>query len=209
MFIEQPPRWVRLMMVKEAYWRIPTSPPSVYLTFDDGPTADVTPWVLEVLERYGVKATFFCVGDNVARNRPLFEQVKAAGHCVGNHTMNHINAYKCRRRAYLANVEKANLIIGSPLFRPPHGWFRYRQARLLRKKYKIIMWDVVTRDYSNRLNAMEVVANVKRHTRNGSIITFHDTSKSWHNLEIALPLCLQWLIEQGYQFKLLDEDCFK
>ncbi|MBR5334100.1 MAG: polysaccharide deacetylase family protein [Alistipes sp.] len=209
MFIEQPPHWVRKIMANKAYWRIPAAPKVVYLTFDDGPTPEVTPWVLDLLDRYDVKATFFCVGDNVARYRSVFEQVKARGHMVGNHTMNHINALNYHRRGYLANVEKAASLIGSVLFRPPHGWIRHRQAKLLRRKYKIVMWDVVTRDYSNRQNAMQVVANVKRYTRNGSIITFHDTSKSWHNLELALPLSLEWLIEQGYEFRLLEPSLLK
>lgn len=190
-------------MYMDSFWRIPSQPKGVYLTFDDGPTPAVTPWVLDILDRYGVKATFFCVGDNVARYRSIFEEVKARGHQVGNHTMNHINALKYRRRAYLANVEKANVLIRSSLFRPPHGWLRWGQARLLQKKYQLIMWDLVTRDYSNRLNPSEVFDNVRKYVRNGSIITFHDTTKSWHNLERALPVSIEWLLGQGYQFYLL------
>lgn len=203
MFIEQPPTWFRRLMYMDSFWRIPSQPKGVYLTFDDGPTPEVTPWVLDVLAHYGVRATFFCVGDNVARYPALFEQVKAAGHHVGNHTMNHISALSYGRRAYLANVEKANVLIRSQLFRPPHGWLRIGQAALLQKKYRLVMWDVVTRDYSNRLNADEVVANVKKYTRNGSIITFHDTTKSWHNLEKALPASIEWLQAAGYRFKRL------
>ncbi len=195
--------WFRRLMYKNSFWRIPTRPKGVYLTFDDGPTPAVTPWVLDVLEHYGVKATFFCVGDNVARYRSIFEEIKACGHGVGNHTMNHINAIKYRRKAYLANVEKANVLIRSSLFRPPHGWLRWGQARLLQKKYKLVMWDLVTRDYSNRLNPTEVIGNVRKYVRNGSIITFHDTTKSWHNLEQALPASIEWMLGQGYQFHLL------
>jgi peptidoglycan/xylan/chitin deacetylase (PgdA/CDA1 family) len=191
------------MMYHDSFWRIPVQPKGIYLTFDDGPTPTVTPWVLDVLDRYGVKATFFCVGDNVARYRPLFEEVKARGHHVGNHTMNHINAISYRSRAYLANVEKANVLIGSPLFRPPHGWFRRGQAKLLSRKYKIVMWDLVTRDYSSHLRPNDVVTNVRHYTRNGSIITFHDTLKSWRNLQTALPASIEWLQAQGYQFLLL------
>ena len=190
-------------MYTDSFWRIPSQPKCVYLTFDDGPTPEVTPWVLDVLKKYGVRATFFCVGDNVARYRPLFEQIKAEGHHVGNHTMNHIVALKYGKKAYLANVEKANMLIQSQLFRPPHGWLRWGQARLLQKKYRIIMWDIVTRDYSSRLNAEEVFQNVVRKTRNGSIITFHDTTKSWHNIQEALPRSIEWLLEQGYRFKRL------
>ncbi len=203
MFIEQPPTIFRRLMHVDSLWRIPSQPKCVYLTFDDGPTPQVTPWVLDILAQYGVRATFFCVGDNVARYRNVFEQVKAAGHHVGNHTMNHISALAYEPRAYLANVEKANVLIQSQLFRPPHGWLRWGQAELLQRKYRIVMWDLVTRDYSSRLSPDEVVNNVKKYTRNGSIITFHDQPKSWHNLEIALPKSIDWLLSQGYSFNLL------
>lgn len=203
MFIEQPPTWFRRLMYQDSLWRLPSQPKCVYLTFDDGPTPQVTPWVLDLLSHYGIKATFFCVGDNVARNRAIFERVKAAGHRLGNHTMNHISALTYESKAYLANVEKANVLIQTDLFRPPHGWLRFGQATLLQKKYRMVMWDLVTRDYSKRLNADQVFENVKRYARNGSIITFHDQPKSWHNLEKALPRSIEWLLEQGYEFRVL------
>lgn len=203
MFIEQPPRLVRILMAPDALWRLPSQPKCVYLTFDDGPTPEVTPWVLDVLDRYGIKATFFCVGDNVARYRGVFEQVKARGHRVGNHTMNHISALTYGSKAYLANVEKANMLIHSELFRPPHGWLRWGHSRLLQKKYRLVFWDLVTRDYSNRLTADQVLDNVKRHARNGSIVTFHDQPKSWHNLQQVLPEAIEWLKSEGYEFRLL------
>lgn len=203
MFIEQPPTIFRRLMHVDSFWRIPSQPKCIYLTFDDGPTPQVTPWVLDVLAHYGVKATFFCVGDNVARYKAVFDQIKSAGHHVGNHTMNHISAIAYEPRAYLANVEKANALIQSQLFRPPHGWLRWGQARLLQRKYRIIMWDLVTRDYSSRLTPEEVFQNVKKYARNGSIITFHDQPKSWHNLEKALPQSIEWLKSQGYEFNLL------
>ena len=203
MFIEQPPTLFRRLMHVDSLWRIPSNPKCVYLTFDDGPTPQVTPWVLDVLAHYGVGATFFCVGDNVARYRSIFERVKSAGHQVGNHTMNHISAMMYEPRAYLANVEKANVLIQSHLFRPPHGWLRWGQSDLLQRKYSIVMWDLVTRDYSSRLTPEQVVQNVRKYARNGSIITFHDQPKSWHNLEKALPESIEWLLQQGYIFKLL------
>lgn len=203
MFIEQPPVIFRRLMFQDSFWRIPTQPKCVYLTFDDGPTPEVTPWVLDLLARYGIKATFFCVGENVARYRPIFEQVKAAGHRLGNHTMNHISALTYESKAYLANVEKANALIHTDLFRPPHGWLRWGQASLLQRKYRLIMWDVVTRDYSSRLTPDEVIGIVKKYARNGSIITFHDQPKSWHNIQEALPASIEWLISQGYEFRTL------
>lgn len=203
MFIEQPPTWFRRIMYQDSFWRIPSQPKCVYLTFDDGPTSEVTPWVLDVLARYDIKATFFCVGDNAVRNAHILEQERAAGHRIGNHTMNHISALTYESKAYLANVEKANVQLQTDLFRPPHGWLRFGQATLLQKKYRLVMWDLVTRDYSSRLNADEVFENVRKYARNGSIITFHDQPKSWHNLESALPRSIEWLLEQGYEFRLL------
>lgn len=190
-------------MFQDSFWRIPSQPKCVYLTFDDGPTPEVTPWVLDTLAHYGVKATFFCVGDNVMRHRELFERLRAEGHQVGNHTMNHISALYYEPKAYLANIEKANVLIGSHLFRPPHGWLRWGQADLLTRKYRLIMWDVVTRDYSSRLKPADVIRNVKRYVRNGSIITFHDQPISWRNLPEALPASIEWLLAEGYEFKTL------
>lgn len=192
-------------MYTDSFWRIPSQPKGIYLTFDDGPTPEVTPWVLDQLARYGVHATFFCVGDNVARYPALFERIKAEGHHVGNHTMNHIQALRYGRRSYISNVEKAGKLIQSQLFRPPHGWLRWGQARLLQRKYRIIMWDIVTRDYSNRVNADQVFRNVVRYARNGSIITFHDSLKSIDKLHRMLPDALQWLRDQGYEFRRIEE----
>lgn len=203
MLIEHPPGWFRRLLYRDSFWCIPSQPKGIYLTFDDGPTPEVTPWVLDILSHYGVHATFFCVGDNVARYPALFERIKAEGHHVGNHTMNHIQGLRYGNRAYLSNVEKANKLIQSELFRPPHGWLRWNQARLLQNKYRIIMWDIVTRDYSNRVHADDVFRNVVRYARNGSIITFHDTTKSWHNLQEALPRSIEWLQAQGFRFRRL------
>ena len=177
---------------------------SVYLTFDDGPIPESTPFILDTLAAYGVHATFFMVGDNVRKYPELYKQIVAAGHQVGNHTFNHWSGFKHTTKAYSANAEKANRLIGAHLFRPPHGWMRLLQFKLLRKHYRIVMWDLVTRDYSKRVTAEDVVENVKRYARNGSIITFHDSLKSIDKLQTALPLSLQWLQDQGYTFKMLE-----
>ena len=203
MFIERPPYLYRIL-VSEAFWRIQGKQKCVYLTFDDGPIPGVTPWVLDTLDFYKVKATFFCVGDNVARNPELFKTIKKRGHRVGNHTMNHIMAPGFSVKSYLDNIEKANKLIKSNLFRPPHGWMRPIQAREVKEKYRIIMWDVVTRDYSSRLSAEQVLKNVKKYTRNGSIIVFHDSLKAESKLRYALPKAIEWLKEQGYEFKIFS-----
>lgn len=176
---------------------------AVYLTFDDGPIPDVTPWVLDVLDRYGIKATFFMVGDNVRRYPELYEEVRRRGHRVGNHTMHHVQGLRLPRRSYLRDVAEARQYIDSDLFRPPHGWLRPRQTWALHEQFRIVMFDVVTRDYSKRLNADQVVDNVKRYVRDGSVVVFHDSLKSWPRLETALPRALDWLVSEGYEFRLL------
>ena len=218
MFIEQPARFLRWMYPR-ATWRMDPSVKAVYLTFDDGPIPEATPFVLEMLARYGIRATFFVVGDNVRKYPEVFRQVVAAGHRIGNHTFNHIGGFRWLSRNYLRNTKKAQELIENmlqrpytpeklgegELFRPPHGWMRPLQYQVIRrKKYRIIMWDVVTRDYSKWLTAEEVLENVKRYTRNGSIITFHDSLRSIEKLHKILPAALEWLIAQGYEFRVFD-----
>ena len=203
MFIEQPP-WFYRALFPGVIWRIPAKKKCVYLTFDDGPIPEVTPWVLDILDKYDVKATFFCVGDNVRKHPDIYQMVLDRGHRVGNHTFNHIQGIRFWTKNYLANVEKAAEYIKSDLFRPPHGHMRFPQVVGLRRHYRIIMWDVVTRDYSKWMTAEDVVNNVKRYARNGSIITFHDSLKSIEKLKTALPQAIEWLMEQGYEFKTFE-----
>lgn len=205
MIIEQPSKWLR-WLYPSAIWRMGHNEKVVYLTFDDGPIPEATPWIIETLDKYDVKATFFMVGDNVRKYPELYNLIKSHGHQVGNHTYNHIGGLKHSYKYYLKNVLKADEYIHSNLFRPPHGWMRTDQYLYLRKKFTIIMWDLVTRDYSKRLNADEVFENVKKYTRPGSIITFHDSLRSIEKLKTALPRSIEWLKEQGYEFKIFDDD---
>ena len=200
MIIEQPTIWLRWIYPK-AFWRMDPREHSVYLTFDDGPIPEATPFILDTLAKYGIKATFFMVGDNVRKYPHLFERIKAEGHQVGNHTYNHMGSVRHTLKTYVKNTNKANELIHSKYFRPPHGWMRPAAYIWLNRKYKVVMWDVVTRDYSKLLTAEDVVNNIKTYTRNGSIITFHDSLKSIDKLYTALPESLEWLISQGYQFK--------
>ena len=200
MIIEQPTIWLRWIYPK-ALWRMDPKEHSVYLTFDDGPIPEATPFILDTLSKYGVKATFFMVGDNVRKYPHLYERIKAEGHQVGNHTYNHMGSVRHTLKTYVKNTNKANELIHSKYFRPPHGWMRPAAYIWLKRKYKVVMWDVVTRDYSRLLTAEDVVNNIKTYTRNGSIITFHDSLKSIDKLQTALPESLEWLISQGYQFK--------
>ena len=168
MFIEQPAKWLRWLYPK-AIWRMDKNDHSVYLTFDDGPIPESTPFILETLRKYNIKATFFMVGENVLRNHDLYNQIVAEGHQIGNHTFNHIGAFKHRVISYVLNTNKANDIIHAHLFRPPHGWMRQSEYWWLHRTYKVIMWDVVTRDYSKWMTAEDVVNNVKKYARNGLI----------------------------------------
>lgn len=205
MLIERPPRWFR-MLFPGAVFRIPSEKGErkrVFITFDDGPIPEVTPWVLDVLDRFGIKATFFMVGQNVERHPELLEEVRRRGHAVGNHTLHHIQGASATTMRYMRDSAEGALLTGSDLFRPPHGWLRPRQMMALKKHYRVIMYDLVTRDYSRRLDAAQVVENVKRYTRDGSIIVFHDSIKSFPRLKEALPESLEWLKEQGYEFALL------
>lgn len=188
-----------------ALWRIKVPhQKTVYLTFDDGPIPEVTPWVLDVLETYGVKATFFCVGDNVRKYPHLFDELLAKGHRVGNHTFNHLQGWLTLPGKFLQNTVEAHHLIQSPLFRPPHGHMIFPQPAFLRKNgYKIIMWDVVTRDYNVKLPPEQILQNVKKYTRDGSIIVFHDSLKAEKNMKYALPRSIKWLKEQGYHFELI------
>ena len=204
MLIEQPPILYRALYPK-AIWRIPVpNKKTVYLTFDDGPIPEVTPWVLDVLDKYNVKVTFFCVGDNVRKYGYIYEELLKRGHTVGNHTFHHLQGWQNRSWTFLNDTQQANELIHSNLFRPPHGHMVFPQPGLLKKKgYKIIMWDVVTRDYSRYMNPEQVLENVKRYTRDGSIIVFHDSLKAEVNMKYALPKAIEWLLEQGYTFELI------
>lgn len=203
LLIERPPLLYRLLF-PEAVWRIKERGHKViYLTFDDGPIPEVTPWVLDALDRYGVKATFFMVGDNVRRNPGLLEEVRRRGHSYGNHTMHHLQGMKSMSWHYWRDITEADAFIESPLFRPPHGLLRWKQARAIKEHYNIVMYDLVTRDYSKKLRPGQVFANVRRYARNGSIIVFHDSLKAWGNMHVALPLSIEWLLSKGYEFRTL------
>jgi len=174
---------------------------AVYLTFDDGPIPEATPFILDTLREYGAKATFFIVGQNAERYPHLLQQIIDEGHRIGNHTYNHMGGAKHTVKTYSENAERANNILQTDLFRPPHGWMRLSQYAWLGRKYRIVMWDLVTRDYSRWMTANDVVENVERYARNGSIITFHDSLRSIDKLRFALPASLRWLKAQGYEFK--------
>lgn len=204
MLIEQPSIFLR-WFYPHALWRMDRHQKAVYLTFDDGPIPEATPFILDTLDRFGAKATFFMVGDNVRKYPHLLTEVRSRGHRIGNHTYNHLSGARHWTWTYLANINKAHELLHTDLFRPPHGWIRTVQYRVLRHVgYRVVMWDLVTRDYSKLLTAEDVINNVKRYARNGSIITFHDSLKSIDKLKHALPESLRWLQQQGYEFRVIE-----
>lgn len=203
MWIEQPPTFYRLLFT-EAWWRVKRRGRKVvFLTFDDGPVPEETPWVLDLLDKEGIKATFFMVGDNVRRHPELLEEVKRRGHSYGNHTMHHLQGMKVSAYRYVHDITEANDLIDSPLFRPPHGLLKWKQSKIIKDHYNIVMYDLVTRDYSKKLTPDKVFANVRRYARNGSIIVFHDSLKAEKNMKAALPQAIEWLMARGYRFEQL------
>lgn len=211
MFIERPPVWFRWLF-PGAVFRLPAPKgerPRVFITFDDGPIPEATPWVLDTLDCFGIKATFFMVGQNVERHPELLDEVIRRGHSVGNHTLHHIQGASATTMRYMRDSAEGARLTGSSLFRPPHGWLRPRQLIALKKHYTVVMYDLVTRDYSRHMTAGDVVENVKKYARDGSIIVFHDSLKSIGRLRVALPECLQWLKDQGFEFaRLPDKTAF-
>lgn len=175
---------------------------AVYLTFDDGPIPEVTPKVLAILDRYGVKATFFMVGENIDKHPDVFEQVIKAGHAIGNHTYNHVKGWKYSTADYIANVQKFPK--ETKLFRPPYGrtWLWQRMA-VKRLGYEIYLWDVLTRDYNPHRTPEAMLKQIQRQTRPGSIINFHDSIKSNERMLAVLPLAIEWLLANGYELKTL------
>lgn len=216
MFIEQPPEFFR-KLYPGAVWRMDPNEKAVYLTFDDGPIPEVTPWVLGLLDKHNIKATFFMVGDNIRKHPDEFRMVVERGHRIGNHTFNHIRGFEYTAKNYLGNTEQAKIfmemggdincnvekVLYPLLFRPPHGHMFANQYLTLKRTYKIVMWDLVTRDYSKKLRGPQVLANVMRYARNGSIITFHDSLKSWcnGNLQYALPRAIDFLKKRDMNSK--------
>ena len=173
---------------------------AVYLTFDDGPIPEVTPKVLEILDRYGVKATFFMVGENIDKHPEVFEMVVKGGHAIGNHTYNHMKGWKFSTAEYIANVQKFPK--ETKLFRPPYG--RTWQRKAVKKLgYEIYLWDVLTRDYNPRRTPEAMLRQIQRQTRPGSIINFHDSVKSNERMLEVLPKAIEWLLANGYELKTL------
>lgn len=182
-------------------WNIATKKKELFFTFDDGPHPVATPFVLDALKQYDAKATFFCIGKNVAEHPGIYRRILEEGHRVGNHTHNHLNGWKTATDVYVENVAEAKRLIGSNLFRPPYGRISRMQIAQLHSTYKIIMWDVLSGDFDVQLSKQKALNYVITRAVPGSIIVFHDSDKAFERLEFALPKALAFFSEQGYVFK--------
>ena len=201
---------------------------AIYLTFDDGPVPEITPWVLDILKKHNAKASFFCIGDNVQKYPDIFNRILSEGHEIGNHTYNHLNGWKTSTSEYIVNTWKteeimnnagiqpqtnnAGIINSEPqtpnykLFRPPYGRIKNSQARQIKNAgFKIVMWDVISGDYDQEFSAEKCFNNVIENATAGSTIVLHDSKKAWDNLKIILPKILEYYKEKGLEFRSLKD----
>ncbi len=203
--------WLMKKIFSGFIWHFPTTKKIVYLTFDDGPTPEITDWTLEILKSYNAKATFFCIGENIKKNPELFKRIQLEGHSVGNHTYNHLNGWYFSVEEYIKNVNLCEEVIyenvvdiniEQNLFRPPYGKLKRKQKNLLTQKgYKIIMWDILSADFNTTISPQKCTENVLKNIQKGSVIIFHDSIKASKNLKYALPKTLDYLKKNGYEMK--------
>ena len=186
-------------------WDIPNQENKIYLTFDDGPIPGITEWVLDVLNEHQIKATFFCIGDNVIKYPAIYQRILDEGHAVGNHTQNHLNGWKIEDKDYFRNVDACADMVNSKLFRPPYGRIRKSQLTTLKKEYSIIMWDVLSGDFDHKTSPEKCLSNVIKNTKSGSILVFHDSIKASENLKYALPKAIEVLLGKGFVIDVISE----
>jgi peptidoglycan-N-acetylglucosamine deacetylase len=202
-YLAKTPKWVSKLFWG-SIWEMPETPKAIYLTFDDGPHPLITPFVLKELDKYGAKATFFCIGKNVAEHPGVFKRILEQGHAVGNHTQDHLDGWKTGNVKYLQNILEARNYITSSLFRPPYGRITRNQRKLLMQQdepFKVIMWNVLSGDFDVNITPEKCLGNVLKNTESGSVVVFHDSGKAYERLQYALPAVLKYFSEKGYQFE--------
>ena len=195
--------WLLKKIYPQLIWDSDKRDRTIYLTFDDGPIPIVTPFVLNILEQYKAKATFFCIGENANKHTDIFEKVKTAGHTIGNHTFNHLKGWDTADDVYVQNFTKADELLHTALFRPPYGRIKRSQIKLLKQQrpnLKIIMWDILSGDFDTELSPEKCLQNVLKHTQPGSIVVFHDSLKAFDRLEYVLPKAMEVWSKEGYTF---------
>ena len=205
MYLHKTPKWLGSIF-PDILWNINTEAKEIYLTFDDGPVPDVTPWVLEQLDQYNAKATFFMVGGNIEKHYSLLKEVKDRKHTIGNHTFNHLNGWSTDSQTYIENITKTEKLLGinsSRLFRPPHGRLIWSQYQNIKKSFKIVMWDVLSGDFNRSLSPEKCLNNSIRATVPGSVVVFHDSSKTIDKLKYVLPRYLEYFNALNFKFKAL------
>ena len=198
----KPPKFIRRLM-PDLIWEIEDEQ-GVFLTFDDGPTPGVTEWILAMLEKYDAKATFFVLGKNVEMYPDLYQKILDAGHKVGNHTYSHQKGWKMSLERYLEDIDFAGDIVHSELFRPPYARVTPSQMKAVAKRYKVVMWDIVSRDYNRALSPESCLRNVTKYIAPGSIVVFHDSEKAFKNMSYALPRTLELIREKGWKCKIIE-----
>jgi peptidoglycan/xylan/chitin deacetylase (PgdA/CDA1 family) len=210
--------WVKTnLIIKKIFsgyvWVIPNTEKKIYLTFDDGPTPEITDWVLQLLKKHGATASFFSIGKNIEEHPEIFKRIIAEGHRIGNHTHNHLNGWETTTTTYIENFDRCNLSISNlktinnstKIFRPPYGKIKPRQAKYIKAKgYKIIMWDVLSADFDQNITKEECLDNVVSNMKSGSIIVFHDSIKAFEKLKYVLPKTLEFIEENQYKYGIIN-----
>ncbi len=185
-------------------WRVPVKDNSIFLTFDDGPSGDLTLWILDLLDKYNAKATFFCVGEKILANKAYYDKIVERGHLTANHTFSHEHFRDVSVKTYLHSIQKCGELVNSRLFRPPYGRVRPRIAKMIKRAgFKPVMWSVLSYDYDQEMSPGKILRKIVRQTKPGSIIVFHDNKKATRNIQIVLPRYLAFFANKGFKFKVL------
>jgi len=204
-FIAKTPAFLK-WLYPSCIWKIPNERNQIFLTFDDGPTDSFTARILALLKAESIKATFFCVGSQIDKNSALFQKIIQADHAIANHTYNHLNGWNTNKQEYLNNTQKCQQLTKTSLFRPPYGKITRKQLKLLKKNYKVIMWDVAGGDFIDRLSSNDIINNVVKNTCSGSIIVLHDNKKFGEKMLASLPEIIKQLKEKGFIFSKIPND---